>query len=318
MTDLEATPWVDKTMRDVWSRIAAVVPESWMPLREGRKVKEYGCGHYGCVMPTSEPGLVFKLTTDISEARFVVQAMSLEQPEGIVEYKGIYALKGESRGVGYGHRRPMFVLWRTEAFHVGFLTRGIYNSSVSALSTLFRTSDPYVLRTLTHGVRFLRQLQDEAGVVRRFVASRLQAIDAGVTVLVGGSWGHAGREVDRAGLLSEVWRAYEQGDVRKVAAKGWSDAGREVFGAPKSIRGLQRVGIALNNCRAAAQELNGTPYFDQIGWALMHYLDEGLLLADVHGGNIGINADDVPIITDPGHCVEVHPRWATAVSVKEI
>ena len=47
-----------------------------------------------------------------------------------------------------------------------------------------------------------------------------------------------------------------------------------------------------------------------IGTALGHYIDEGILLADVHLNNIGRNIEnDQLIITDPGHAVEFHPRW---------
>jgi hypothetical protein len=279
-----------------------------MPRLDARqKVEEYGCGHYGCVMPTNEMSVVCKLTTDISEARFVAQAMLLPETEGIVEYKGIYALRGEERSVGYGHKRPMFILWRTEAFEVGALARRWMHGDAPAF---IGNVGSYEYRVLREGVHLTQRFKAEAAVVRRFVGNRLREIERGREVRLGGSWGHAGQVVNREQLLSAVWDAYGRENY------DYGETGK--FGAPKSVIGLKRVGIAINNCEAVAQELENTQFVYLIGRALEFFLGEGLLLADVHLNNIGLSADNELIITDPGHVVEIHPRWATSVSVKEL
>lgn len=125
---LEGTPWVDRALNSVWDRIVAASPKpDWIPLHttKGKKLvmEELGCGHYGCVMPTMDPQVVVKVTSDMTEAAFVSAAMKLGPPgyhpddwtdAGITQYHGIYRLPGTHRG------RPLFVLWREAATEVGF------------------------------------------------------------------------------------------------------------------------------------------------------------------------------------------------------
>lgn len=79
---LASTPWVDRAANSVWSRIVAASPKpAWVPLhttsRGKVKVEELGCGHYGCVMPTDDPEVVCKITSDATEAVFIAAAMTL-------------------------------------------------------------------------------------------------------------------------------------------------------------------------------------------------------------------------------------------------
>ena len=127
---LDMTPWVDTSFKAVWERISHEVPASWMPQwikttipQRPVILREFACGDYGCVLPTSEPGLVVKLTSDISEAHFVQMSMELETSDamksemGLVEYRKIFKLEGQTY-----RRRPLFVLWRSEAFDIGLLS----------------------------------------------------------------------------------------------------------------------------------------------------------------------------------------------------
>jgi len=68
--------------------------------RGRRTFKEFGCGHYGCVFPTTVDNMVFKLTSDASEAAFVATALKLpDWPDGMIRYHRIVELSGEK------HRR---------------------------------------------------------------------------------------------------------------------------------------------------------------------------------------------------------------------
>src|SRR5688572_6335160 len=99
MTGLGKTPWVDRTLKSVWGPLALATDPAWMPRAKiGKRsvsVEEYGCGHYGCVMPTAGvPGVVVKITTDPTEAAFITAALQLGQDEysGLVRYVAIYQL----------------------------------------------------------------------------------------------------------------------------------------------------------------------------------------------------------------------------------
>jgi hypothetical protein len=55
-----------------------------------------------------------------------------------------------------------------------------------------------------------------------------------------------------------------------------------------------------------------------VGEALAHYLENGILLADVHSNNLGLDSEGEVLITDPGHAVEFHPRWADTPKIERL
>lgn len=303
---LDGTPWVERSFRAAWDRIAAHVPASWMPQREKRnpasriepKIIEFACGHYGCVMPTNEPGLVCKLTTDVSEAHFVRIAETIETSDrmsdelGIVTYKKIFKLEGlHFKG------RPMFVLWRSEAYDVGLLLSSqIYIPPRAEDDVKNRFGyDEYHLRNIKAGEKLLGNFNTIARFARMSLVKKLKDKDT----------------AEREDMLAQIWKAYETAD----------DYMDEPHRAPRSLA----LGVSLRQCLALAQEMGNTDVFYPIGTALSYYLEEGVLLADVHMNNIGRDAQyepggDVPslIITDPGHAAEFNPRWAQLPGVEVI
>lgn len=122
-----AKPWIEKSLNNNWDALSDIVPPELMPsqerlLKSGRMTfaKEYGCGVYGCVLPTGKKDTVFKMTTDFTEASFVsamLEAMP-DLPEGIVRYKAVVELP-EKKGKD---KEPIFAIWREEARDIGFLT----------------------------------------------------------------------------------------------------------------------------------------------------------------------------------------------------
>lgn len=291
---LGKTPWVDRSMKTVWQRIVDASPKpEWVPrLEPGRKfsLTEYGCGHYGCVFPTSDPEVVAKLTSDPTEAFFVAAAMSIGTfPEGIVRYYGIYRIPGAM------HRgRPLFVLWREEATKVGEALRSPYSGGVvKFLPEEDRARAQYDVRSREKAAKSLSVFKDYAGAVRDTLK----------------------RAADPFAMVEESKR-YNDWAWRYV-----SEA--EGVGRPLVLdrfKGAQKVALVLTYLERIAVEMENEYLADQIGGALKFYLDEGLLLADVHTGNIGLVEGRVgssPIITDPGHAVPLDRKWAN-VQVEEL
>jgi hypothetical protein len=272
---LAKTPWIDRSMKTVWERVVAASPKpSWAPrLLPGKKfsLEEYGCGHYGCVFPTSDPEVVCKLTSDPTEAFFVAAAMSIGTfPEGIVRYYGIYRIPGaQHRG------RPLFVLWREEATSVG-----------TVLST------PYSAAKARVG-QALRSFRDIAAKVRDTLKRAEDPFEM----------------IDRSKKYEDwAWRYVSEAEV----------SGRAI--ALDMFQGAQKVAVGLMRLERLALEMENEYLADQIGGALKFYLDEGLLLADVHTGNIGLVEGRVgssPVITDPGHAVPLDRKWSN-VQVQEL
>jgi len=293
---LGETPWVDRNLQLAWERILAVAPRGGegMPLVEqhgGRGkaiVQEFGCGHYGCVMPTSVPGLVAKLSSDPTEAFFVAAALRLGgdnyDDAGIVRYAAVYQIRN-----AYHRRRPLFVLWREEAYDIGFPMAHRYGD---------RSWEARRDQELTnHLVAF----KDHAGKARVQLQRATKAGDDPFAL--------AARAV---GMQDEVW-----GEV------WWGNADVEM-GYPSRRDRAYKIARELRACAIIAEMMENTDGSDTIGRALGYYLDNGLLLADVHANNVGKveRHDDtydgeVRVITDPGHAVPLEPRWAEVV-IEEI
>lgn len=280
---LEGTPWVDRALNSVWDRIVAAAPKpEWVPLHttKGKKLvmEELGCGHYGCVMPTSDPQVVVKVTSDMTEAAFVAAAMVLGPPgyqpddwtdAGIVQYHGIYRLPGLHRG------RPMFVLWREAATKVGLeLTYG----------------RDYEARTRMVLSNLLSHYKQFANIVRE-AHKKGKSLPSDVS-----------RFRDK---ILEVETMPESDSYFKAVMKGFY---------PTS-----QVGVALAALPILEEVMQNTVLCDAIGNAFAYYREEGLLLADVHNGNVGKvdRLSQAYVITDPGHAVPLNPKYET-VAIEDL
>lgn len=120
-------PWLTKAIADVYDVIQKKVPPEWLPRMDNAKsrrgkftaeMKEYGCGVYGCVIPTLDPGIVLKATTDTTETEFAAElGQSLVVPV-VVEYHMVVALAAKHHGA------RVSLLWRESAEKVGELEKG--------------------------------------------------------------------------------------------------------------------------------------------------------------------------------------------------
>lgn len=114
--------WVTRVLAKAYETVAGRVPPAWLPklsdVKADRgivraKMREYGCGVYGCVLPTLDSAVVLKLTTDDTEAQFAEQlADSLVAPV-CVEYHTVLRLATKHQG------RTVYLLWRESADNVG-------------------------------------------------------------------------------------------------------------------------------------------------------------------------------------------------------
>lgn len=128
--DLVQNPaWATRALSESWDGIAKHVPGKWLPhfesikaakLTKGRgieaELKEYGCGVYGCVWPTNDPGVVMKLTTDDTEAEFASMLADTLVAPVCVKYYTVYRL---GAGMVGKDQREMYLLWRESADSVG-------------------------------------------------------------------------------------------------------------------------------------------------------------------------------------------------------
>jgi len=278
--------WVNRLLSENWPRLVKRVPPELLPVEaeassdKRRKVTEYGCGHYGCVSPTSTEGVVFKVTSDPLEAHFVAAALALKSfPDGIVHYRAIYQIDGEHRG------RPVFVLWREEAHDIGALMSQAY---------IAKLREDYDRRALEE---FKRRLE----MFKKWASDLKMTID---------------RATDRAKTIAEMHR-YADAAWERVAIEDVDQSRYLYVHAQKKpfpyMKGGQRAAMLLRGCEIIAEMMANEPGGYMVGQALEFYLENGLLLADVHFNNIGrVEQNDREgfVITDPGHAVPLDERFA--------
>ncbi len=158
--------WTNSALLRQWDDIERLVGRARMPKVNSHTAnklvaQEYGSGVYGTVMPTNTKGIVVKVTSDPTEATFAYMLSKMGRyPEGIVKYYDVFELEGERRG------RPIYVLWREEAYDVGkSLTRQAANMLVDLRSEI----DPAFRLTYSEPERseHLRPIKSAARAYRK-------------------------------------------------------------------------------------------------------------------------------------------------------
>lgn len=287
---LGRTPWVDKTMHAVWQRTAAKVRPEWMPQLEesSRKkipsVAEFGCGLFGCALPTHEPGIVLKLTSDASEALFAKGAMDLgEWPDGMVRYYEVLAVAPDQKR----RSRNLFLLWREEAHDIGF----IFNTTAK---------DGYEQRArnaLHLNLNLTRVLAARLEQIIKKSKNRLEVLS---------TWQRHEQWAYDAGQEAFDLNAHDQ-IVIKEPPSGLSAGHRIAF----YVRALSYITETMENLYLQ----------DELGRTLSFYLGHGIVLGDVHLNNVGKATRDgttVTVITDPGLAVPIDPKWLTDIQIQVV
>jgi hypothetical protein len=305
---LGKTAWVDQALLQVSDALSSRVDWAWLPkeLDPGdaprpHSVVEYGCGSYGCVMPTNQQGLVLKLTSDGSEAWFAYQAMELAKavgwPKGIVRYRRVIGLRDQK-----WKDRQLYLLWRDEARQVG-RPREIHPNLPDLLDEYMNIIDNW---TLPSGARDARRASEArtrvpgasateyTKGVERFYSSVLDPETLGVA-----------REFART-----TYDAEDREPWLNVAEQAWRywtperDANNHKF--VSAVQLLSLYGIA-NDIEQLSSQTRG------LGATIRYYLDQGLLLKDLHQGNVGLSLTGRnAIIVDPGLVEPLRSPWFTA------
>lgn len=122
----ENPAWVTKIIAKHFEELEGIVPLKWLPRLTKAKaqggrftaaMQEYGCGAYGCVLPTHDEKVVLKLTTDDTEAEFAADLAGKLAAPIVVKYHRTEELPDKYKG------RQSFLLWRDAADHVGDIDR---------------------------------------------------------------------------------------------------------------------------------------------------------------------------------------------------
>ena len=116
--------WVTNLLAKHFEFLEGKVPAKWLPKLTNTKgargkmvaaMKEYGTGAYGTVLPTLDPKVVLKLTTDSTEFEFANELAANLTAQVTCEYHLVAGLPEKHQG------RDTYLLWRDAADHVGKL-----------------------------------------------------------------------------------------------------------------------------------------------------------------------------------------------------
>lgn len=268
------TDWVDDRVFTFWRALRDVVPDdSWMPRMSSDEygVAELGCGSFGCVMPTNRADTVFKLTTDESEAMFARVGIYLsDQGKDGGEWDFGEWPEGIVRYKAVYHLKgaeiddlPVFALWRDEANAIGFLANA--EREVAG-----------ILRNIRQFVKPLRQVV-------------LVATEAGT--LMG---------------VMEMMEDYLDKRWRQVAIDNHDLLFPHATTPQRFLRDkdlLVKGALGMAFYEQGIELLSEYPVSSPIADAMAYYYDRGIVLADLHPGNIGVTIEGgrpTSVITDPG------------------
>jgi hypothetical protein len=300
-SDLEENPpWVDGVLNRNFDAIVAKVgiermpiPEALEPGKRKKTYKEFGVGSYGAVYPTATPGIVFKISSDPTEARFITASMSLpeeDRPAGIVRYYGVW----ETREVHL--RRRVYVIIREEAENVGGLV-----DIVRPYPPPDRQLQLKAQSVLAH----LDWFRKWADLVRK-------KFDAAT---------------DEAKTLTEIKRlsdwAEENVDWSEIEERIRKETYPPKPLLPSWMKGAQAAAYGIRAAQIVAEDMTNEDIGYLVGEALGYFLEQGLLLADVHGNNVGQvrkegYSNPVWVITDPGHMVPISMKWRGTIRIPKL
>ena len=270
-------PWVDRALTAHWDALYESVGAEMMPQvasvsRRGKRTfKELGCGHYGCVIPTNTENIVFKLTSDATEAAFVAAACSLgEFPEGMIRYYQIYEIPVTHRG------RRVFALWREEASAIGF-PLWIYEYE--------KVTDPYIRRSWRKLLDNLSEFQGHAAIVRLYIT----------------------KAKDSAGAIR---RLAAQKDFAWSFTRGARAANlRGAQRAAVSLQHCEDIAEIMEHTYASDAIGGAFSFYLEHGLLLadVHVQNVGVATRSPDDEYEDYHA--VNVITDPGHMVPLQSRW---------
>ncbi len=297
-----------------WDAIVESPEAGPLPVETGGVMEEYGCGAYGCVLRTRTQGTVLKITTDGSEAFFAQGAMELARdkgswPPGIVEYSSVLALSEK-----YGHR-PVFLLWREEAYNVGVLGKDPGLRRVRMRQRRYKKlAGPRSLAAFTD---LLYDFMAHAGALRDLMNARSPARLAEEDRQAKWSASIPGNRPPCSQDVVALAKALERADTEDIRVRrvGWAAAekGSAIDRLVWEVQGLYQVSEMMTKLVLGSS----------VGNALHYYLGKGMVLSDVHPGNVGEVGDDWDeargdyadpdewdfAITDPGNMVVISPQW---------
>lgn len=307
--------WAQAIVRGSRGLLRQHIPEDYLPVEPSQlrlpfpgvvqiteEFDEYGEGHYGVVFPTHHPCMAFKLTTDVHEAFFaLVQNPKHRDIEGVVKYHCcLYLGQGRHTDSRTGRQstRPVFAVVRDDVQDVGLLAR----EDEQAWARGIRRPWPEWMDAFQGHAH---DALEELAAARMDYADDLSRLYSRIQTWIRNFEQDAGLRSGDSSAISAAVAAIAFGESFE-----W--AGREV--EPRVWHSIASAYVSASLLAEEHALYGQSGPFDRVAEALHGFAQIGVLLADVHGNNVGIEkngcsadrSDSAPnmlIISDPGHAV---------------
>lgn len=265
--------WTDSLFNDYWSQLESVVGPALMPV--SIHPNELGCGKFGCVFTTNTPGIVVKITSDESEAGFVENYKNLSRRitlDGIVKYFQVFTFKDEK----------IFINGKTQEESGEYPLFILWREEAHCLG-LDNAIDCY-----TGNTEDRKSMQQDALVAMHLEAMLDASRKIGIQLYKQYDFfvKHYGEDKAVDVYLSELKKFWEE------LKRNPDDNGnyRRYCNYLHRLEEDERMREVSLTCQALAYE--------------------GILLADIHEGNLGlVERAKHFVITDPGLAVVMNPKY---------
>lgn len=283
------TPWVDRALASSRHVLALAPSENWRPIPLYPVHREYGIGAYGAVLPTYDPRVVIKVTTDESEtglAFYLAQLLRAEEDprasllepgalDGLVRFyrvesMGTQEFQDNARTIT--ERLPMWMIWREAITPISGADKA-HRSALTALNKFRADTFRYIWSQ-----RDWFTMVAQMGRTPEELQRHLQVAVAERTRFVGVPIGSlAARAINSVGTSGPLMTT-----ARLIVV--YNDLVREHLAPVEDLWSIAR--------------------------SLLHLLRLGILICDAHWGNTGWahreqDEEDTLVISDVGQAVSV-------------
>ena len=282
-----AQPWVQAVIDRAEPVIREMLGDEFVPVTVRGALDELGCGGFGCVMPTSRPGMICKVTLDGTEAFFAEAAM-----------KHGWRMPGLPKWLGsplyVSHPAPVWLLWREDIPGEDF--------SHVARERSGALRDQIKLKALGRDWLIQIRTADAVGgweTAERF--SEAQQNGLAYAFYMHGSVSHGGADPLTVMRTVEGLMPWAR-DVFNPRKKGayWLYADREITGAERAAIGLLAYDWHL-------EQIAQGEHAPEVAQALRRLARSGMLVADCQPDNLSGESQPVKI-RDLGISVPVSPK----------
>jgi hypothetical protein len=225
---IENPAWVTNILSRHYEALEESIPAMWLPkLTQAQgfrgkivaTMKELGCGSYGCAIPSLDPNVILKITTDDTEAQFAHELANNLSAPIVVKYHQAFSLPDKYKG------RSVYLLWRDSAERIGEVdkvaheTRGADRREIEKAIHAQHKAAQKAFEALYTGEpaeELIEEWEVKAREMGQKVPELAELAEGMITVLHKDRVFMGDVHADNVGLVNERWVITDPGHVAKL------------------------------------------------------------------------------------------------------